>query len=158
MKRALLHTLIIAALIAADQLVKHWARAVLAPAGSRVLIPGLVGLRYTENTGAAFSMLENAQSLLIVLVIAAIAFILWFGRSFFMGPRLLQAAILCVVAGAVGNLIDRLWHGYVTDMFEFLFVRFAIFNVADIALTAGVVLFVLHTLFRGDKRAAHRDL
>jgi signal peptidase II len=128
-------------IVVIDQLVKRWAAENLAAAGTAEFIPGLVGFRYAENTGAAFSIMKNMRFILVALpaVFSAAAAVLILIRKF--GSRLELITLACVLGGAVGNLIDRAAHGYVIDMFEFLFFKFPIFNVADIFVTVGGALF-----------------
>lgn len=134
---------IAAAVVAADQAVKALARRLTGPV---TLIPGVLGLRYSENTGMAFSLLSRHTWLLTLLSIALIG-IGWAAlRRYRLGPLSRLAAML-MLGGALGNLIDRLLLGYVTDMFEVLLFRFAIFNVADAALTIGGLLLAGTLLF-----------
>ena len=133
-------------LLAFDQAAKYAARAYLRPIGSRTLIPGVLGLRYSENTGAAFSALSGSGLLLILLTAALIiAAIMWYLRH---GDcnRWLAAGVTLIVAGGLGNLYDRLTLGYVIDFIEVLFVRFAIFNVADVAVVCGTVCLIIGIL------------
>jgi len=140
--------LLLAVIIAvADQLVKHWAVLNLRGRGTVEFIPGILNLFYAENTGAAFSMLRNQRWLFIsVSVIAVIAIIyIILLRKIRSVWGLLPLSM--VLGGAVGNLIDRIFTGYVVDMFEFAFIRFAIFNVADIFVTVGGVMFCIYYLY-----------
>ena len=132
-----------AAVVAADQLVK-WLSAALAR--DVLLIPGVLNFTYAENTGMAFSMLSGHSWLLGVFSAAAIALGWWILKGYRLGPVSRIAAML-MLGGAVGNMIDRLFRGYVVDMFEALFVEFAVFNVADAALTIGAGLMAASLLF-----------
>ena len=134
---------IAAAVLAADQLVKALARTLTEPV---TLIPGVIGLRYSENTGMAFSLLNQHTWLLTLLSIAMIAVGWLVLRRYTLG-RLSRIAAMLMLGGAVGNLIDRLLVGYVVDMFELLLFRFAIFNVADLSLTVGCALRAVSLLF-----------
>jgi signal peptidase II len=133
-----------AAVVAADQLVKWLSEAL----GRRdiVLIPGVLQFTCTHNTGMAFSMLSGHSWLLGLLSAGAIALGWWILRRYRLGTFSRLAAML-MLGGAVGNMIDRLFRGYVVDMFEALFVRFAVFNVADAALTVGAGLMAVTLLF-----------
>ena len=127
-----------------DRLTKIWAEGIRAPFS---LIPGIVGLTYTENTGMAFSMLSGNSMLLgfISLGLIVLGFLV-FRRYRLDG--LTRVALMLMLGGAAGNLIDRLFVGYVVDMIALEFVDFAIFNVADAALTTGCALLALSLLFR----------
>ena len=94
----------------------------------------------------AFSMLSGHSWLLGVFSAAAIALGWWILKGYRLGPVSRIAAML-MLGGAVGNMIDRLFRGYVVDMFETLFVEFAVFNVADAALTIGAGLMAASLLF-----------
>lgn len=130
--------------VAADQLTKLAARQL---EQAVVLIPNVVGLRYAENTGMAFSLLSGRPWLLGVLsgVLILLGFLTL--RRYRLGTPAKIAAML-MLGGAVGNMIDRLLQGYVVDMIEVLFVDFAIFNVADAALTIGCAWMAWSLLFR----------
>ncbi len=140
-------------LVLFDALSKHWARTVLKSTDTMVLIPGVLGLHYAENTGAAFSAFSGATVLLGgISLIVCVVLVIWILKKPDAG-WLLMTGLSLTLAGGAGNLIDRLVRGSVTDFFEFLFVRFAIFNVADICITAGVGLILLAVLFGGEKSA-----
>lgn len=118
--------------------------------GSIALLPGVLALTYAENTGMAFSLFSGrAWALGVVSAVCILAG--WFMlRRFRLGPMSRTAAML-MLGGAVGNMLDRFLRGYVVDMFEVLFVEFAIFNVADAALTVGAALLAASILFRPDE-------
>ena len=128
----------------ADRLSKRWAAAcALAP---RTAIPGILGWRYAENTGAAFSALAGRGALVCILTALIIAAaLLWLIRHPQSGGWT-RAGVTLIVAGGLGNLYDRLRWGYVIDFIELLFVRFAIFNVADIAVVCGAVCLMIGIL------------
>ena len=112
------------------------------------VIPGVVGLTYVRNDGAAFSMLEGQQWLFAVVFAVFAAFIVWE----FSGKRLPfstfeRFCIVAVFAGGLGNMIDRLRLGYVVDMIETKFMVFPIFNVADIFITCGCIALMVHMIF-----------
>ena len=139
--------------VLADQLTK-WA--CLSLPGSVTLIPGVLALTYAENTGMAFSLFSGrawalgAVSALCILLGWAVL------RRYRLG-RLSRVAAMLMLGGALGNMIDRFFRGYVVDMFEALFVDFAIFNVADAALTAGTALMALSLLFRPEEWREKHD-
>ena len=140
-------TWIAAAVVIADQVTK-WACTRLS--GSVPLIPGVLALTYAENTGMAFSMLSGHPWMLGV-VSAVLILVGWLTlRRYTLGMTSRVAAML-MLGGAVGNMIDRLLRGYVVDMFEALFVDFAIFNVADAALCVGTALLAYTLIFCPDE-------
>ena len=121
--------------------------AVNLPRKGTVLIPGLLGLRYAENLGIAFSLLSGKPFLLGILSLVVIIAVILFVRKKELAVLPLTA-VLMMLAGATGNMFDRFFTGYVPDMIEFLFFDFPIFNIADTALTLGCVLLIFSLLFR----------
>ena len=130
--------------IALDRFTKAAAASLTAP---RVLIPGVLGLRYAQNTGMAFSLLAGRSWLLGLLTLAILAAGGLFLRRFRLGA-LPRFGALLVLSGGLSNAWDRFFAGYVTDMLELLFVRFAIFNVADVCVCTGAALCALSLLAR----------
>ena len=123
--------------LAVDRITKVWAQRAELP---RTALPGILQFRYVQNTGAAFSAFSGRTGwvtavsiLLVILVLGYLAF----GRGVHKCTRL---GLWLIVAGGLGNLYDRLTLGYVVDFIEVLFVRFAIFNFADICICCGAVL------------------
>lgn len=113
------------------------------------LIPGVLELYYLENTGAAFSMLENAQWVFLIIAAAAIAAIAWFLTRIPKTRRMLglRWCLVFIGAGAAGNLIDRLFLHYVRDFIYFSIIDFPVFNVADIYVTVCTILLIVLMLF-----------
>ena len=128
-----------------DQLTKLWAQGL--GDARLVLIPGVVGLRYAENTGMAFSLLSGRPWLLGVLSAALMVLGALALRHYRLGALPSVAAML-MLGGAAGNMLDRLLRGYVVDMVETLFINFPIFNLADACLTVGCVLMAWSLIFR----------
>ena len=128
-----------------DQLTKLWAQRL--GDARLVLLPGVVGLRYAENTGMAFSLLSGRPWLLGVLSAALIVLGALALRRYRLGALPSVAAML-MLGGAAGNMLDRLLRGYVVDMVETLFIQFPIFNLADACLTVGCVLMAWSLIFR----------
>ena len=115
--------------------------------GSMTLIPGVLALTYAENTGMAFSLFSGrAWALGIVSGLCILAG--WLVLRRYQLGTISRIAAMLMLGGAVGNMLDRFLRGYVVDMFEALFVDFAIFNVADAALTVGTILLAYTLLFR----------
>lgn len=133
---------IAAAVVILDQITKLLARQLSGPV---TLIPGLLGLQYAQNTGMAFSMLSGQSWLLGLLSVALIVLGWRILRRYELG-RWSRIAAMLMFGGALGNMIDRLILNYVVDMIEILAFRFAIFNVADAALSVGCALMALTLL------------
>jgi signal peptidase II len=147
---------VVPAFLILDRLTKAWAAGYAR--GTRTIIPGILGYRYAENTGAAFSIFSGITqilALLTALLIVGVSLYLFLGKDI---PRTARYGLWLVVAGGLGNLYDRVFYGYVVDFFDFLFVDFAIFNVADICVTCGAMLAIASILWqdarKGGKNAA----
>lgn len=114
-----------------------------------ILVNGVLELLYVQNTGAAFSLLENAQWLFILIAVAAVFLISVFLIRLPKTKRYQPLHILLtfISAGAVGNLIDRIQLGYVRDFIYFSIIDFPVFNVADIYVTVSTALLVILVLF-----------
>ena len=139
-------------LLALDLWLKHWAAVNLDGQPACVLIPGVLGLSYYENPGAFFGFLgglDAARWLLSALKIAILGGILWYYNRLPLQKRLwlIRVPLILIFVGGLGNLIDRVTLGIVRDMLEFLFVRFAIFNLADVYVTVGVFSLIFIGLF-----------
>lgn len=137
--------------LAIDRLSKYWAAnwLVVQTGGAAKAWPGVFGWLYAENTGMAFSALSGATGLLgafSAVMIAAIGLYVLFAREM---PRTLLAGLSLIAAGGAGNLWDRLFYGYVIDFIHLEFMRFAIFNVADICVCCGAGLVILWLLLSG---------
>ena len=122
--------------------------------GDSTYVTSFFNVVRAHNTGAAFSFLADASGwqrwLFTGIAIAAVGFILWLLRSH-AGQRLFCFALACILGGAVGNLVDRLMHGYVVDFLQFHWRSewyFPAFNVADSAITIGAACLVLDELVR----------
>lgn len=113
------------------------------------LIDGVLEFYYLENHGAAFSMLQDAMWFFYIIAIVAMAFIAWFLHRMPADRRYLPVRIIlvCIAAGALGNLIDRITLGYVRDFIYFSLINFPVFNVADIYVTCAVVVLIVLILF-----------
>lgn len=109
-------------------------------------LPGVLQFRYLQNTGAAFSVLTGKTLFLsgitAIILVAAIV-VLLLGK---VPGTLNQVALVLMIAGGAGNLIDRLFRHYVVDFIEVLFTNFAVFNFADTCVTIGAALLILSTL------------
>lgn len=143
----MLYTIIALVLLVADQVVKYLVRTGIDLGQSIPFLPHLLDLTYVQNTGAAFSILrEHTWLLTLISAVVVVVIAVLVQRKFFQGWLGLTAAML-VMCGGVGNLIDRVVLGYVTDMFQTTFMNFAVFNLADCYITVGVVLLFIYVLF-----------
>jgi signal peptidase II len=141
--------IVIVALIGLDQWTKSLAVKYLANQTPIVLIDGVFELNYTTNKGAAFGILQNHQIMFAILTVAVVIFL---AVIFLKIPQKkkympLNVCIAVLIAGAIGNLIDRLSLGYVVDFLYFKLINFPIFNVADIYVTCSAVVLLFVMLF-----------
>ena len=138
-----MYEILILALIGIDQLTKWLVRTNLAGAGTVSVIGGFFNLTYVENRGAAFGLLQNMKVFFVlVALIVAIVGLVYIHRSKSRDgartkkdlriARINRLAVSSIIGGAIGNLIDRLWLGYVVDFFDFRFIWSYVFNFADI--------------------------
>jgi len=149
--------LIVLCIVLLDQVVKYWAVHVLAGIGSIPLIEGVFHFTYVENIGAAFSILQGRRWFFVLFtVLVSALFIYWAAKGVIWG-KLGKLSVCFIIGGAFGNLIDRVRLGYVIDMLEFRFVRFAIFNVADSFVTIGGILLAVWYLFIEGKQKKGQD-
>ena len=111
-------------------------------------LPGIFELTYVQNTGAAFSMLEGAQWLFLVMFVLLTAGLIWEFSTKKLGFTTFERwCLVAIYAGGLGNMIDRLRLGYVVDMVKLTFMDFAVFNVADSFITCGCILLLIHLVF-----------
>lgn len=142
----MLTTVSVVLLVVIDQLTKYLIITNLKPINAVTVIDGILQFRYVENTGAAFGIFSDKTEILSVftaIIIAAGFIYLLFGK---IDSKLNAVAWIFILAGGAGNLIDRVFRGFVVDFIEMLFVDYAVFNVADCFVTIGAVLLVLYVL------------
>ena len=138
-------------LVALDQLVKYLVLQNIPLGGHVPFIPYPLELTYVQNTGAAFSIFsEHTWMLALVSLVMSVVLALVLWKNFFRHP-LGKVTLTLLLAGAVGNLIDRVFRGFVVDMFNVLFMNFAVFNVADICVVVGGIAAGVYYLFLMDK-------
>lgn len=147
--------LIASIIVLLDWASKEWVKANLPLGISKPFLPGLLQLHYSQNTGAAFSILTGQRWLLSGLAIIAVVLLFYFRERITEGKAPLKVILGLILGGAIGNLIDRLCYGFVIDFLEFAFIQFPIFNLADSALTIGVSLMILFLLFEMKKEGVH---
>ena len=136
-------------LILLDQGTKLWALTSLKPIHNMTLAEGFMDLTFVENRGVAFGMFSGQRWFILLLTCVIAAGLIWF---YVMMPKKkeyfpLRVSLVLVLSGAIGNIIDRLFRGYVVDFFEFTFFEWPVFNVADIYVVVGVILLALMLIF-----------
>ena len=149
MKKYIVALLVIAGLVGFDQWTKALAVSNLMGQDPFVLLPGVFEFHYSENRGAAFGILQNQRLFFLILTVIILAFIVF---AFIKIPstkkfRPLQYLCVLIAAGAIGNMIDRFFMGYVVDFLYFSLIDFPIFNVADCYITCSAILLIILIAF-----------
>ena len=154
MKRFVIVLASVLNLVLADAVVKELAAGCLKGSAAVPVIPGLFNLAYVENRGCAWGMFQGQVWPLAVFGLVALAFLLWKRRAVFGPGRLAAVAEPLLYAGIVGNVIDRLFRGYVIDMFDFHWGvhHYPCFNVADVLICVSVGLLLLSS-FRAPRKS-----
>ena len=142
----MLYAILAVLLVVLDQAVKFAVRANIDLGRSVPFIPHVLDLAHLQNTGAAFSILESHTWLLTLSSLAVVLVLCWLAVNGFFQNALGRVSAALVLAGGVGNLIDRAVFGFVTDMFRTTFIDFPVFNVADCCVTVGVPLLLAYVL------------
>ncbi|MBR4706618.1 MAG: signal peptidase II [Pseudobutyrivibrio sp.] len=142
-------TVLIVILGLIDQYTKLLAVKFLKDSSDYILIPGVLQLHYLENTGAAFSLLEGKQLFFAVLtpIFLVVLVVILFKMPQDKKYLLLDYIIIFLIAGAIGNYIDRISNKYVVDFIYFSLINFPVFNVADIYVTCAVFALLIAILF-----------
>ena len=148
-------------LIAADQLIKWWIVENLMPVKVMDFIRlgdfEILGLRYCENTGAAFSSFSGARWFLVILVTVMLIVLLVFSVRYKHKRPLFLISSVMIMSGGVGNLIDRIRLGYVIDYLDVKLFNFAVFNFADICVVVGAILLLIFLFFIEPKIIAEEN-
>ena len=137
---------VIAILIVLDQLVKSYVVQNIALGEIKSWIPNFVSLTYLQNRGAAFSILQDQQLLFAVITLVVVVGAIWYLHKHMEDSFWMVLGLTLIIAGGLGNFIDRISQGFVVDMFHLDFINFAIFNVADSYLTVGVIILLIAML------------
>ena len=146
MKKRGIVAVIVLLLIALDQWVKAYVIQQIPLGEVRSWIPNLVSLTYLQNRGAAFSMLQDQQWFFAIITLVVMAGALWYLHKHMEYSLWMVFGLTLIIAGGLGNFIDRMSQGFVVDMFHLDFINFAIFNVADSYLTVGVIVLLIAML------------
>lgn len=134
----------------ADQASKSWVKRVILPRGSIPIIPGIFHFSFVQNTGAAFGILKGKTLFFTIAAALVIITILWSIPHLAKEHHLVRIAVGFLMGGALGNLFDRVRHGYVVDFIDFRI--WPVFNLADIAIVLGVAFFFWRLVLCGSDR------
>ena len=152
----MLYALVLLILIAADQLLKYWTVTHLMLGESAPFLPGFMQLTRLHNYGAAWSSFSGKTVLLVTVtavMLIAVAYLLI--RRIVRHPLGVTACLL-ILGGGLGNMIDRVLHGYVVDMFDLLLFNYPVFNLADCFVVVGAILGAIYYLWFYDKYDAKK--
>lgn len=149
MKQRIRHLIYLIILILIDQGAKYWVKTYLKVHGSITLIPKTLSLDYHENNGAVWGIMSGKIAFLIILSIAIFFFILYLYLKIPQDKKynILKILSVFIMAGAIGNFIDRCYLGYVVDFIYFELIDFPVFNLADTYLTVSCILLLLLSVF-----------
>ena len=150
-------TLFAILVVVLDQVAKYLTVAHIPLETAVPAIPGLFQLTYVQNTGMAFSMLEGGRWFFLVMTLAALGLMVLAVKKRWISHPLGLWALAAIAGGAVGNLIDRIRLGYVIDMIEVTFMKFAVFNVADCFVVCGAILLVIYAFFLDHREENKHD-
>lgn len=132
-----------------DQVLKYLVVNFLDKTNPTEIIPNLFSLTYVENKGAAFGMLSDARWIFITFTIIITAFLIYILFKKRINNKLFLTSVVLIIGGGIGNLIDRIFLGYVVDFLSIIFFP-PVCNFADYCITIGAVLLVIYILFMSD--------
>lgn len=155
--KAMIYFLIFAVILGGDILSKLWAVNVLEETQSIPLWQGVFHLTYVENTGAAFGAFRGGRIFFIIVTLLILAVIVCLIPKYKGRSRLLDTGMTAVAAGAVGNLLDRIFRGFVVDFFDFCLIDFPVFNIADIFVCVGALLIAVYVIFFDESTRLEKD-
>ncbi|MBE5948103.1 MAG: signal peptidase II [Lachnospiraceae bacterium] len=147
--KKLIYFLALIFLIAIDQVVKALTVLYIDPKNPIVLWNGVFELDYVQNRGGLFGMFQGAVLILAAVTVVLIVLIFYFSKKLPDTKRMMPLRIigLLIIAGGIGNLIDRIFRGFVVDTFSFVLINFPVFNVADCYVTVSMFIFIFLFLF-----------
>ena len=140
------YLLLSAVIVGIDQWVKIWTVSTFELGESQSVISNIFSLTYIRNTGAAWSLLEGKMWFFTIITVIAVIAVLYFLIKNLHESKWFTIGLSLVLAGALGNFIDRVRLGYVVDMFQTDFINFPIFNVADMSLVIGVACIFIYII------------
>lgn len=153
-------SLIIAAI---DQILKYFVLEYVMPAGSINVIDSLFSLVYVENRGVAFGLFQNTTWIFSIVTILIMGFLIWFYQKYKFKSKLIVTSMILVIGGGIGNLIDRVFRGYVIDYLSVSFFP-PVCNFADYCVVVGAIMLIAVLFFtdalpfdKGSKKSNGED-
>lgn len=147
LRTKIISTSVIVLLVIIDQLIKSAVYDYLRPIGTKMLIPGFIQLRYLENDGAMMGMMSGKTPLMTALAIICMIAVLVVIYSGWLTSKIDYASVVLIAAGGFGNIIDRVFRGFVIDYIEVLFVDFYVFNFADCLITVAAFTIIIYQIY-----------
>lgn len=147
--------IILALLVVIDQLIKIIMEVWLEPISHHGVVDGFFGFTYLQNRGAAFGVMQNGTVVLSIVTAVVIAVGLYFLFSKKIKSKVEYVSVGLIISGGLGNLIDRIFRGYVVDFIDVEFINFPIFNFADCLVTVGagiLIVYLIYTLVNESKK------
>ena len=151
-----LYTAVVLVLIGCDQLLKSWVVSHLALGESTAFLPGFLQLTRVHNYGAAWSSFSGKTALLVAVTVLLLTGVVYLLLRRIVRHPLGVAAALLILGGGIGNIIDRIAHRYVVDMFDLLLFDYPVFNLADCFVVVGVILGAVYYLWFYEKYDARK--
>ena len=147
LKKFSLSVAVMVILVAIDQLIKYYVELNLQPISVKPMIPGFIQLHYHRNDGAMMGFLDGEKTTVTILALICMIglFILMF--TDLVKTKLDYICLVMIATGGIGNIIDRIFRGYVVDYIEYLFIDFYIFNFADCLITVGAFLMIFYQVY-----------
>ncbi len=143
-------------LVVIDQISKWLVVENLKGETSKAIINNILSFTYVENRGAAFGIFNNSRFLLLFISIIIMGFIVYLiiNSDKYFESKIAKLILIIILSGAIGNMIDRIFIGYVVDFIELEFIDFAIFNIADIYVSVGGISMMIITMIdsKGQKK------
>ena len=150
--------LAIAVLVVSDQIIKYFVDLYLKPVGSVLVIKNFLQFSYYENDGAMMGMMSGktlTMTILAVICLGVISFVIFSGKIKF---GIDYCCIVLMMSGGLGNIIDRIFRGYVIDYIEVLFIDFYIFNFADCLVTCAAVVLICNQIYEIAKESKSKKV
>lgn len=148
-----LYLVISLVVIILDQLLKGYIQANFQVGETKTVIPGVLSFFYLRNDGAAGNILSGQMWLFYLITVVAVGVVIYYLYNPKYRNALFDTGLGLVLGGIIGNFIDRIRFHYVVDMFQLDFIKFNIFNIADSAITVGIILVFIYLLFFEEKDA-----
>lgn len=147
-------------LVSFDQIAKYFCFHYLKQVDTIEILSGILNFTYVENRGAAFGMMQGARWFFVIFTIILVGVMMVFYKKLSNTTihKMMKISLVLIISGAIGNWIDRLFLGYVIDFLHVQFIEFPVFNLADIYVVCGTILFsILYLFFDSEQEAENAE-